>query len=340
MTDIQAALALGASLKASCHIIELTVSTYWRWTKTGVVTDDQRPHVIKAPPKNKLSDEEEQAVLAVMLSHEFADSPPSQIVPTLLTRGIWLASESSYYRILHANKLAVHRGRQAPPMSRAIPQLSASQPNEVWCWDVSWLKTLVAGRYYYLHLFLDLYSRKIVLAEVLENESDENASRLTIMAINREGIVHQPPKVLHSDNGGPMRSAMLKETLASLGVASSFNRPHTSNDNAFAEAIFKTAKYRPNYPAKGFKSLQEAQAWVMAFVTWYNEVHLHSGLNFVTPIDRHEGRDESILAHRKSVLEAAKQRRPERWSKETRNCEAKSTVYINKPEEERSESVR
>ena len=298
-----------------------------------MVTDDQRPHVVKAAPKNKLSDEEEAAVLEVLFSSEFADSPPSQIVPTLLARGIWLASESTFYNILRKHKLATRRGRQSAPVNRAVPRQSASEPNEVWCWDVSWLKTYVDGQYFYLHLFLDLFSRKIILAEVLERESDENASKLIQMAVNREGIAHNPPKVLHSDNGGPMRSAMLKATLESLGVARSFNRPHTSNDNAFAEAIFKTAKYRPNYPSKGFETLQDAQQWVMAFVTWYNEVHLHSGLNFIAPLDRHEGRETKILSDRKITIEAKKKKNPERWPGKTRNCEAMGVVYINKPAE-------
>ena len=298
-----------------------------------MVTDDQRPHTVKASPKHKLSDSEETAILDVLFSAEFRDSPPSQIVPTLLARSIWLASESSFYNILRRHKLQNPRGRQAISVKRVEPRQSASRPNEVWCWDVPWLKTYVAGRYFYLHLFLDLFSRKIILAEVLERESDENASKLTRMAINREGIAHNPPRVLHSDNGGPMRSAMLKETLESLGVAQSFNRPHTSNDNAFAEAIFKTAKYRPNYPKKGFETLQEAQEWVMKFVTWYNEVHLHSGLNFITPIDRHEGRELEILSKRKAVLEVEKHKHPLRWSKEVRNCEPKGVVYINKPAE-------
>ena len=208
----------------------------------------------------------------------------------------------------------------------------ASSRNAARLSDKLTLKTDVIGQFFYLHLFLDLYSRKIILAEVLLNESAENATMLIKLAVARETVLGgKVPCILHSDNGGPMRSATLYVTLQDLGVFRSFNRPHTSNDNAFAESVFKTLKYCPQYLVKGFETLKDAQEWVLKFTRWYNQ-HLHSGINFVTPNHRHNGKTQ--LVQRKIVLEAAKAKHPERWSGKTRNCEPQGDVYINKPADE------
>jgi putative transposase len=335
VTDINKAIHAGATLQRSCNVVGINTSTFWRWHKAGILSEDKRATAFRPVPRNKLSPCEEQAVLDICCQEEYADLPPTQIVPLLLDKEIWHGSESTYYRILRRHKMQNHRGHSAKPVKRHPPRLSANKPNDVWCWDVSLLKTTVLGQFYYLHLFLDLYSRKIVLAEVLLSESAENASMLTEQAVARERTVfqHQLPRVLHSDNGGPMRSATLQGTLQNLGVTRSFNRPHTSNDNAFAESVFKTLKYCVKYPTSGFKTLEEAQDWVLAFTRWYNNEHLHSGLNFVTPNQRHNGQDKAQLTHRKEVLESARLKHPERWSKATRNCEPVGEVYINKPAE-------
>lgn len=301
--------------------------------------DDKRPTAQRPTPKNKLSADEEKAILNVCCQEEYADLPPTQIVPLLLDKEIWLGSESTYYRLLRRNKMLIHRGSSAKAVTRTPPRLKATESNEIWCWDVSLLKTHVLGQFFYLHLFLDLYSRKIILAEVLLNESAENATMLTKLAITREkALGGKIPSILHSDNGGPMRSATLYATLQDLGIFRSFNRPHTSNDNAFAESVFKTLKYCPQYPVKGFGTLQDAQEWVLKFTRWYNNQHLHSGLNFVTPNQRHNGNDKAQLAQRKKVIETAKAKHPERWSGKTRNCEPIGDVYINKPADEANDS--
>lgn len=316
-------------------MVGINASTYYRWHEFDNVTDDRRPTAKRQAPKNKLSCGEVQTILDVCCQKEYADLPPTQIVPLLLDKGIWHGSESSYYRVLRHYNMLSHRGHSAKPVKRNPPRLKASKPNEVWCWDVSLLKTKVLGQFFYLHLFLDLYSRKIILAEVLHSESADNASMLTKQAVAREKALHaQIPRVLHSDNGGPMRSATLQGTLQNLGITRSFNRPHTSNDNAFAESIFKTLKYCPKYPVAGFSTIEEAQSWVLKFTRWYNNEHLHSGLNFVTPIQRHNGKDKEQLKNRKMVIELAKSKRPERWSGDTRNCDPIGDVYINKPKEE------
>jgi putative transposase len=120
--------------------------------------------------------------------------------------------------------------------------------------------------------------------------------------------------VLHSDNGGPMKGATMLVTLERLGVLASFSRPGVSNDNAFSESLFRTLKYRPEYPSKPFADIEAARAWVTSFVRWYNTQYLHSSIRFVKPADRHMGRDVAILAARQAVYNAARAERPDRWS--------------------------
>jgi len=341
VSDINIAHENGARLTKCCEMIGIDSSTYYRWHEGDNVVDDRRPMAERSEPKNKLLANEIQTILDVCCQEEYADLPPTQIVPLLLDKGIWHGSESTYYRILRDKKMLKHRGRSAVPVARTVPRLKASEANEVWCWDVSLLKTHVLGQFFYLHLYLDLYSRKIILAEVLRSESAENASMLTKQAVAREKVLYsKTPRVLHSDNGGPMRSATLQGTLEALGVARSFNRPRTSNDNAHAESIFRTLKYCPTYPAEGFEKLEDAQSWVLKFTRWYNNEHLHSGLNFVTPNQRHNGNDKELLDKRKMVIESAKLKHPERWSGDTRNCAPVGDVYINKPSEEEIEQAK
>jgi transposase InsO family protein len=341
VSDVNFARKNGARLSKCCEIIGIDVSTYYRWHDGDNIIDDGRALAERPVPKNKLQDDEIQAIVDVCCQGEHADLPPTQIVPLLLDKGLWYGSESTFYRILRERKMLTHRGRSAVAVPRTAPRLKAQKPNEVWCWDVSLLKTHVLGQFFYLHLFLDLYSRKIILAEVLLSESAENASMLTQKAVAREALANRSaPQVLHSDNGGPMRSSTLQRTLGILGVTRSFNRPHTSNDNAFAESIFRTLKYCPTYPAEGFEKLEDAQAWVLKFTRWYNDEHLHSGLNFVSPSQRHNGQDKSQLEARKRVIEGAKLKRPDRWSGATRNCEPMGAVYINKPSEDESKQQK
>ena len=176
---------------------------------------------------------------------------------------------------------------------------------------------------------MDVFSRKIVGYNVFLEQSAELASQVVSKAYQTEGVTKQQV-TLHSDNGGPMKGSMMLATLESLGVAASFSRPSVSNDSPFSEALFKTCKYRPDYPDKPFESQDAALAWVIAFVHWYNNVHQHSGISFVTPNERHEGNDKAILHQRKRVYELARQKNPNRWSKQTRNWDRIDEVYLNK----------
>ncbi len=325
---IDEAVASGARLKPACEELNITDRTYQRWTVDGGVKEDQRPIVDRPTPKNKLTQEEREEIIKITNTPEFADLPPSQIVPKLADRGIYLASESTIYKILKEEKMNTHRNRSKEPVKREVPTHIATAPNQVWTWDITWLNAFVKGQYYKLYLIIDIFSRLIVGYEVWETENAEYSKHLVRRATLAQGIAGNP-LVLHSDNGSPMKAATFLATLEKLGVQSSFSRPRVSNDNPYSEALFKTLKYRPRFPFKGFKSLDEARKWVDKFVKWYNNIHLHSGISFITPYQRHYGLDKAIINNRIEVYEKAKAKHPSRWSKNTRNWELPEYVALN-----------
>lgn len=325
--SIAVAVHHGARQQQACKIINISVRTLQYWRVNGL--EDQRKSVKKNPP-NKLSEQERSEVLEICNSKEFMDASPKQIVPTLADKGQFIASESTFYRILRAVNQLNHRGRTAKPSSIKRPApYTAKGPNQLWSWDITYLASTIKGRFFYLYLFMDIYSRKIVGWEVYENESSEQAADVLRKARLKEALPINHELVLHSDNGGPMKGATMLATMQKMGVVPSFSRPSVSNDNPFSESLFKTLKYVPVYPTKPFDSVVDARQWVSTFCRWYNYSHRHSGLKFVTPVQRHCGKDEAILEGRKRVYEDAKQLHPERWSGKIRNWNHETTVELN-----------
>ena len=318
------------SEKMVCKEIGISQRTLQRWRSSATPIEDQRPIANRPPPQNKLSEEEARAVLSVVNQPEFQSLPPSQIVPKLADDGVYLASESTFYRILKDHKMLNHRGRSKKPTSKPVSTHCATGPNQVWMWDITWLPGPAKGIYFYLYLILDLYSRKIVAWEIWLEESAENASVLVRRGVLSEQCsISLKPLVLHSDNGSPMKGASMLETLYSLGITTSRSRPRVSNDNPYAESIFRTCKYRPSYPVSGFIDITQAREWVLNFVRWYNLQHRHSGINFLTPHQRHSGIGQEILLKRQHLYEEAKAAHPERWSKGTRNWTLDDEVWLN-----------
>lgn len=337
---IREAAAAGSRLHKACAELNLSLRTFQRWVRDGddAVAADSRTTNMRPEPANKLSEDERAQILAVANSEEFASMPPSQIVPTLADRGEYVASESSFYRVLKQASQQHHRGRAKKPSSRVVTSHCASAPNEVWSWDITWMPAAVKGQYYYWYMMLDVFSRKIVGHEVHMAESAELASRLMRRTSLAEGLAGRK-LVLHSDNGSPMKGATMLATLEHLGVAASFSRPRVSNDNPYAESLFRTCKYRPDYPNKPFGSLEEVQTWTQQFVRWYNQDHKHSGLKFVTPAQRHNGQAEAILKQREQVYREAKRRNPQRWTQHTRNWKLNDQVWLN-PERIQPEALK
>jgi len=342
MTDTQArsqyieileeAINAGARLEECSKIIGISERTVQRWkpSDSQEAVCDQRPIVIRERPKNALSSEEEARIIEVCNQTEYASLPPSQIVPKLADKGEYIASESTMYRVLKRYEQLSRRGKAKAPNKRKEPVThTATAPNQVWTWDVTWLPSEVKGQFYYLFMVNDLYSRYGVNWEVRESESGEFASELIEKAVWREKLGGQAKPVLHNDNGSIMKSFTFRAKLEELGISQSFSRPRVSDDNAYIESMFRTLKYTPGFPSKGFKNLADAQTWVEQFMQWYNHQHQHSAIQFVTPAQRHHGQQGDILARRDEVYKQAKERNPERWSGETRNWSVAGPVTLN-----------
>jgi len=328
---IAAAVAAGARKRAACRELGLALRTLERWTREGLVGADRRPGALRPVPSNRLSEAERAEVLKVVNTPRFASLPPTQIVPRLADAGIYVASESTVYRLLRAAGQRAHRGRAQAPEARSIPRHCAQAPNAPWAWDISYVPGPIAGQFFFLYLVLDVFSRKIVAHEVHAEECGTRAAALVTQALVREGVTGQPV-VLHQDNGSPMKAATFVATLDALGVRRSYSRPGVSDDNAYAESLFRTCKYRPTYPG-AFATLEAARIWMLAFVRWYNYEHKHRSLKFVSPAERHQGQEVAIFAHRTEVYTAARARHPERWSRQIRNWSLPNEVWLNRPTE-------
>ena len=324
---VQQAVDAGARQERACEGLGVDARTLQRW-KTRGVGEDRRAGPRHAP-KNKLSAAERESLLRIANAPEHRDLSPNQIVPRLADEGVYVASESTFYRVLRDAAQLTHRepSRAATGRHRPDEQL-ATDPNQVWSWDITYLPSPIRGRFFYLYLAMDVWSRKIVGWAVHDHESSKLAADMIKAACAREGI-RRDQLVLHSDNGAPMKGATLLATLQMLGVMTSFSRPTVSDDNPYSEALFRTAKYRAEYPRDGFTSLEEARTWAAGFERWYNTEHCHSAIRFVTPEQRHARRDVELLANRHAVYEKARARHPERWAGSTRDWTPIDVVALN-----------
>lgn len=322
----------GARLDAACELLGLDVRTLQRWKAgSGLVDGDGRPDAARPMPSHALSAEERAHVLEVANEPRFADVPPARIVPMLADEGTYIASESTFARVLRAHGQTARRGRARPPQpSRAPTTHVASGPRQVWCWDMTYLPATVVGRWFHLYLILDLYSRKIVGWEVHDTDEADHAARLVHRTALAEGIAASDAKpILHGDNGATLKATTVLAMLHWLNIKPSYSRPRVSDDNAFVESLFRTAKYRPAFPVRGFDDLQHARCWATDLVRWYNVDHRHSGLRYVSPAQRHAGNDTAILAARHELYQRARKRHPARWSAQTRNWTPVAAVTLN-----------
>ncbi len=213
-------------------------------------------------------------------------------------------------------------------VTRACTVHHATQPNQVWSWDITRLPTTLRGWFLHLYLMMDVWSRRIMGWRVAGAESAAIASEL-VTQICRDSNIDPCGLVLHSDNGAAMRGSTMIATLQWLGVVPSFSRPHVSDDNPYSEALFRTLKHTPAYPRLPFADIASAERWVARFVDWYNGVHRHSAIRYVTPDERHFGQEQTVLACRHELYENARATNPERWTRATRNWTPVGLVTLN-----------
>jgi putative transposase len=281
-------------------------------------------------PARALSAEERATVREVLNSQRFQDCAVRQVYATLLDETTYLCSWRTMYRILAETHQVRERRDQLRHPSYTKPELLATQPRELWSWDITKLKGPVKWTYYYLYVILDVLSRYVVGYMISERETAELAEAFIAETCAKEGIC--PDQLtLHADRGSAMTSKSVAHLLADLGVTKTHSRPHVSNDNPYSEAQFKTLKYRPDFPAQ-FGSLADARAWARPFFQWYNQEHHHSGIGLLTPATVHYGQAVETIAARQQVLVEAYKAHPERFVRGTPKPPALPTaVWINPP---------
>ena len=247
---------------------------------------------------------------------------PELIVATLAEEKIYIASPATFFRVLRERKALEHRRESKKPRNGRKPdRIAVTAPNQVWSWDITWLKTDVVGLFYYAYTIIDLYDRTVVGWTIEKNESEEHSRHLFDRVIRDLKV---RPRIVHADNGNPMRGVTLAVFLDSLKISRSYSRPRCSNDNAFIESWHKTLKHTVGYP-KFFSSMLHARVWFADFVNWYNREHLHSALGYVTPFQKRSGEAERIYRLRNQTLDLARQRHPGRWRS------GKSRRYASNP---------
>jgi putative transposase len=327
--QISEARAGGSRQAPACSLAGIDPRTIQRWRKQA--GGDRRPDAVRPAPSHALTKEERARIVAVANEPRFAETPPARIVPVLADEGVYIASESSFQGV-GGGKEKGNLGRRPRPPRRSRPPTThvASRPGDVWCWDVTFLPATVQGRWFYLYLILDIYSRKIVGFEVHDTDSADHAAHLVRRTALAETIHAMPEKpVLHGDNGATLKGTTVLAMLHWLGIEPSYSRPRVSDDNPYAEALFRTAKYRPEFPVKGFAELDAARQWAERFVHWYNDEHRHSGIGYVTPAQRHAGQDRALLAARHELYQQARHSSPRRWSGQTRDWTPVTAVTLN-----------
>ena len=273
-----------------------------------------------------MSKEEELEIYNLCCSNEYKEMNPREIYNSLLDKGLYHASESTFYRILKKYNALTHRSESKKGTSRNKPaELKAYRKNQVWMWDITWLKSPVTGIWYYAYVIEDLYDRSIVAWMIFENESDEHSHELFEYACNKENA---HPDFVHSDNGNPMKGVTLVALYYQLGIVPSFSRPRVSDDNPFIESFFKTLKYKCGYP-RYFKDLNHARSWFADFIHWYNFEHKHSGLQYITPMQKRMGLHFEMFKNRNQVICKARERNPLRWSSKIRQYKISKFEVLN-----------
>jgi putative transposase len=311
--------------RAAARLSGVSRATAHRATVIGPRPARRRPD---RPPANRLDAGERATILAVLNSDRFVDATPIEVFATLLDEGVYLASIATFYRILRANKQVIERRRIARHPTRARPELTATQPGQVFSWDITKLAGPTRGLYYDAYVMIDIYSRYIVGWTVAATETAELAAGFIAEVITIHGV----PQAVHADRGTSMTSKKVADLLADLHVLRSHSRPHVSNDNPFSEAAFKTVKYHPTFPAR-FGSIQDARAFCDSFFAWYNHEHHHTGIGLHTPATVHYGHAAATTVARQRILDAAWIEHPERFTlrPQPKALQLAETAWINKP---------
>jgi putative transposase len=324
-----AELAPLVGVRAACRAVGRSQAGHYRRHRQSP-PPTPRPRPARRPQPRALSQAEREQVRAVLNSEDFVDAAPATVYHTLLDEGTYLASPSTMYRILREHGEVRERRRHATHPAHVKPELLATEPNQVWSWDITRLRGPGKQIFYHLYSIIDIYSRYTVGWLVAARESEYLAERLIADTLTKQNITADQ-LTIHADRGSSMASRTVAQLLADLGVTRSHSRPRVSNDNPYSESQFKTLKYRPDFPDR-FGSIEDARAFCRRFFTWYNTEHYHSGIGWHHPADVHYGRVADVYRARADVLAAAYHRHPQRFVRRPPTPPVvPTTVWINPP---------
>ncbi len=297
------------NVESACESVGLPRSTYYRMCKER---ESEAPKAPRSLSPRALTEEQREEVLEVMHEDRFVDKSPSQIYATLLDEDRYLCSIRTMYRILDDNREVKERRDLLRHPNYKKPELLAEAPNQVWTWDITKLRGPEKWNHYHLYVIIDIYSRMVTGWMVSSRESGELAEALITETCWRQAIEPEHDLVIHSDRGAAMKSKVVAQLMADLGITKSSSRPHVSNDNPYSEAHFKTLKYCPTFPDR-FGSIEDTREFCRHFFDWYNNHHYHSGIALMTPAAVHYGTAEECNRNRQAVLNRAYQLHPERF---------------------------
>lgn len=312
---------------SACALMGVSRATWYRRLNPPQLMTEPIPQRDRDQPAT-LTHLERARIEAYLMDEDYADFSVSQVFYRLLDEGIYIASESSWHRIARARKLTGDRRRQATHQPKAIPELCATRPNQVWSWDITVLRSVDRGRNFKLYVILDVFSRYVVGWRL---EEAENAPFAVEMLENTIASEHAAPEVLHADRGSPMTSDLMTKTLIDNKIAQSHSRPRVSNDNPFSESQFKTMKYDLDYPGK-FDNIEHAREWVTRFIEAYNTQHRHSGIGYYTPESVHDGTWTVFQNRRQQALDDVWKRHPHRHRRRPQAPVVHTESWINNPE--------
>lgn len=320
-----AELGKAVGVAVACRSLGVSRATFYRRQSPAV-----QPPKPRQKPARSLTESENEKILQVLHEPRFVDKAPAEVFATLLDEGVYLCSIRTMYRVLKAANEVRERRDQLRHPTYHKPELLATGPNQVWSWDITKLRGPGKWQYYSLYVIMDIYSRYVVGWLLAERESATLAERLIANAVRKHRI--EPGQLtIHADRGTAMTSKPVAFLLADLGVTKTHSRPHTSNDNPYSEAQFKTMKYRPEYPDR-FGSFEDGKSFCRSFFRWYNREHYHTGIALLTPEMMHFGRAQEVIKERATVLERAYQAHPERFvNKPPTPPQMPSAAWINPP---------
>ncbi len=317
-------LANRVGVRPACTALGVARPTFYRRSQPKAA-----PSVRPRPPL-ALTGDEEQAVLDILHCERFVNDAPAEIHATLLDEQKYLCSPRTMYRVLERHQEVRERRHQLVHPPAAKPELIATAPNQVWSWDTTKLMGPAKWTYFYLYVLMDIFSRYVVGWLVADRECKALAQRLISESAHKQGV--EPGQLtVHSDRGPIMVAKCVAQMMADMGITKTHSRPYTSNDNPFSEALFKTTKYRPEFP-DCFATKQQAITFGRVFFPWYNTEHHHSGLGFLTPQAVHYGDAQRLIAIRTAALDQAFERNPQRFKGNRPLPPTLPTaVYINPP---------